>query len=47
MELTDLSAAELAKGYRTKEFSAVDAAEAHLTRIEKENPKLNAFLESL
>ncbi|MBI3573485.1 Asp-tRNA(Asn)/Glu-tRNA(Gln) amidotransferase subunit GatA [Candidatus Kaiserbacteria bacterium] len=45
MELTDLSAAELAKGYRAKEFSAVDVTKAHLARIESENPKLNAFLE--
>lgn len=45
MELTDLSAGELAKGYRAKEFSAVDATKAFLARIEKENPKLNAFLE--
>jgi aspartyl-tRNA(Asn)/glutamyl-tRNA(Gln) amidotransferase subunit A len=44
-ELTDLSAGELAKGYRAKEFSAVDATTAFLARIEKENPKLNAFLE--
>jgi aspartyl-tRNA(Asn)/glutamyl-tRNA(Gln) amidotransferase subunit A len=45
MELTDLSAGELAKGYRAKEFSALDATRAHLARIESENPKLNAFLE--
>ncbi len=45
MELTDLNAQELAKGYRTKEFSVVDVVKAHLIRIEKENPKLNAFLE--
>jgi aspartyl-tRNA(Asn)/glutamyl-tRNA(Gln) amidotransferase subunit A len=45
MELTDVSATELAKGYRAKKFSAVDVAEAYLARIEKENPKLNAYLE--
>ena len=45
MELTDLSATELAKGFRAKEFSAVEATKACLARIEKENPKLNAFLE--
>ncbi len=45
MELTDLSAAELAKGYRTKEFSALDAVNAYLARIATENPKLNAYLE--
>jgi aspartyl-tRNA(Asn)/glutamyl-tRNA(Gln) amidotransferase subunit A len=45
MELTDLTVAELAQGYRAKEFSAVDATQAFLNKIEKENPKLNAFLE--
>ncbi len=45
MELTDLSAAELTKGYRAKAFSALDVTKAHLARIEGENPKLNAFLE--
>lgn len=45
MELTDLTAKELAKGYRAKEFSAVDVARACLARIGTENPKLNAFLE--
>lgn len=45
MELTDLSAAELAKGYRAKQFSAVDVTKACLARIDKENSKLNAFLE--
>ena len=44
-ELTDLSAKEIAAGYRAKEFSAVDVTRAHLARIEKENPKLNAYLE--
>ena len=45
MILTDLSAKEIATGYREKEFSAVDVAKAHLKRIEQENPKLNAYLE--
>ncbi len=45
MELTDLSAKEIAHGYRAKTFSAVDVAHAHLTRTDKENPKLNAYLE--
>lgn len=44
-ELTDLSAKEIAAGYRAKEFSALDVTRAHLTRIEAENPKLNAYLE--
>ena len=45
MELTDLSAKELAKGYRAKEFSATDAVSTHLSAIEKQNPELNVYLE--
>lgn len=45
MELTDVSVRDLAKGYRAREFSAVDVLRAHHAKIEKENPKLNAFLE--
>ncbi|MBP6945761.1 MAG: Asp-tRNA(Asn)/Glu-tRNA(Gln) amidotransferase subunit GatA [Candidatus Pacebacteria bacterium] len=45
MELTDLSVKELGEGYRAKTFSVVDVAKAHLVRIEKENPTLNAYLE--
>lgn len=45
MELTDLSAKELAAGYRSKDFSVSDVVSAYLMRIEKENPKLNAYLE--
>lgn len=45
MELTDLSGKELAEGYRAKKFSAVEVTRAHLARIKKENPKLNAYLE--
>ena len=44
-DLTELSAKELAVGYRAKEFSAVDVTGAYLSQIEKENPKLNAYLE--
>jgi aspartyl-tRNA(Asn)/glutamyl-tRNA(Gln) amidotransferase subunit A len=44
-DLTELSAKEIARGYRAKEFSALEVAKAHLARIEAENPKLNAFLE--
>jgi aspartyl-tRNA(Asn)/glutamyl-tRNA(Gln) amidotransferase subunit A len=46
MDLTDLTAKDLAKGYRAKEFSAVDVTRAHLKKIEVENPKLNAYLET-
>ena len=45
MELTDLSAADVARGYRAREFSAADVVRAYLSRIEKENPILNAYLE--
>lgn len=44
-ELTDLGVRELAAGYRAKKFSAVDVAEAHVRKIEKENSTLNAYLE--
>lgn len=45
MKLTDLNTKELAKGFRAKEFSAVEVTRACLSLIEQENPKLNAFLE--
>ena len=45
MELTDLSAHELASGYQAKQFSVPDVAAAYLKRIDAENPKLNAYLE--
>lgn len=44
-ELTDLGVRDLAKGYRAKDFSAVDVAKAHVEKIEKENGALNAYLE--
>jgi aspartyl-tRNA(Asn)/glutamyl-tRNA(Gln) amidotransferase subunit A len=44
-DLTLLSAAELAAGFRKKEFTAAAVARAYLERIEKENPHLNAYLE--
>ncbi len=43
--LTALSAAALAAGYRKKEFTPGEVVAAHLKRIESENPKLNAYLE--
>jgi len=45
MDLTGLSASALAKGYRAKEFSALEVARAHLRSIEQKNPELNAYLE--
>ena len=44
MELTGLSALELARGVAAGEFSAVEVIEAHLARIEKVNPVLNAVV---
>ncbi len=43
-ELTDFSAAELARLIRSKKASPVEVAEAHLTRIESLNPVLNAVV---
>lgn len=44
-ELTDLSAKELARGYRAKDFSTVDVVTAYRKKIERENPALNVYLE--
>jgi amidase len=43
-ELTLLSAVEMAERIRNKEISSVVLVEAHLSKIEKLNPKLNAFV---
>jgi len=43
-ELTSLSAAEMAEQVRRKEVSPVELVEAHLARIERLHPKLNAFV---
>lgn len=45
MELTNLTAQELALGYRAKQFSVREVVEAHRARIDDNNPKLNAYLE--
>jgi len=42
-ELWTLSAAELVDGYRRKTFSPVEVTAAVMARIERLNPKLNAF----
>jgi Asp-tRNA(Asn)/Glu-tRNA(Gln) amidotransferase A subunit family amidase len=44
-ELTFLPAVSLAKSIREKKLSPVDVVEAYLARIEKANPKLNAFVQ--
>ncbi len=40
-----LSASEIASRIRRKEFSPVEVARVHLDRIERLNPKLNAFVD--
>jgi len=42
---TDLSATQLAEGYKAKEFTATEVTKAHLAEIEKQNSNLNVFLE--
>src|SRR6202790_4977192 len=44
-ELTLLSAVSMAEQIRQKKLSPIDLVEAHLARIEKLNPKLNAFVQ--
>lgn len=44
-DLTVLPAVTLAQHIREKKVSAVEVAEAHLQKIERLNPKLNAFVE--
>ena len=43
-ELNFLSASRLADLIRTKEVSPVEVVEAHISRIEEINPKINAFV---
>jgi amidase len=43
-ELTFLSAVAMAEQIRKREISPVELAEAHLAKIERLNPKLNAFV---
>src|SRR5579872_6824944 len=44
-ELTFLSAVSMAEQIRRKKLSPIELVEAHLARIEKLNPKLNAFVQ--
>ena len=43
-DLTFLSAVEMARQIREKKISPVDLVEAHLDKIQRLNPKLNAFV---
>jgi aspartyl-tRNA(Asn)/glutamyl-tRNA(Gln) amidotransferase subunit A len=45
MDLTTLSLAEIAAGFRAKKFSSRQVTQAYLDRAAAENPKLNAYLE--
>lgn len=42
-DAADLTAVELLEAYRAKELSPVEAAEAVLARIDRDDPELNAF----
>ena len=44
-ELTFLSAVSMAEQIRQRKLSPVELVEAHLARIERLNPKLNAFVQ--
>jgi Asp-tRNA(Asn)/Glu-tRNA(Gln) amidotransferase A subunit family amidase len=44
-EITFLSAVSMAEQIRQKKLSPIELVEAHLARIEKLNPKLNAFVQ--
>jgi Asp-tRNA(Asn)/Glu-tRNA(Gln) amidotransferase A subunit family amidase len=43
-DLTPLSASQIAEQIRNKKISPVEVVQAHLARIEKFNPKINAFV---
>jgi Asp-tRNA(Asn)/Glu-tRNA(Gln) amidotransferase A subunit family amidase len=43
-DLTSLPAVEMARGIRERKISVAELAEAHLAKIERLNPKLNAFV---
>lgn len=45
MDLTKLTAKELAAGYRNGDFTAVDVTKAFLANIKEKNHELNAYLE--
>lgn len=45
MNLTQLTAKELSRGYRKKDFSITEVAEAYLDAIDKNNKGLNVYLE--
>ena len=44
-EINFLSAARMAEKIRSQQLSPVELVEAHLSQIERLNPKLNAFVQ--
>ncbi len=44
MELTKLSAVEMASFVRERKISPVELVEAHLAQVDRLNPTLNAFV---
>src|SRR6266849_1177391 len=44
-DLIFLSASQIADQIRTRKISPIEVVEAHLARIEKLNPKINAFVQ--
>jgi len=45
MDITELSIKEIKKGFAAKDFSAKDVTEGFLSKIEKEDKKIQAFLD--
>lgn len=44
MDVTELTITDIIEGYKSKKFSVSEIVSAYLTRIEKLNPTLNAFI---
>ena len=45
MDIANTTATDIAKGYRSGDFTALDVVRAYIARIEKEDGNINAFLE--
>jgi aspartyl-tRNA(Asn)/glutamyl-tRNA(Gln) amidotransferase subunit A len=43
-DITSLTITDILKGYKTKKFSVVEVVNSYLSRIEKLNPEINAFI---
>jgi len=44
MNIQQLTITDIIEGYKTKKFSVSEVVNAYLDRIEKLNPKINAFI---